>query len=176
MLLARRVAVGGIAAVVTALAIGIPTGIIQTSWYHRMTPVLWWNYPVWAISAILTGALVATYVRDLSTPGAGNPERQDIPGKHALAIRCRLPDLQQVGRIGDRGHRGTQLVRSDPARTCRRVAWTVGLRPVGTAAHGHRLQAPGSGGMRGAPGPDPETCRPIATSQRRHRSVDFCMA
>jgi len=64
MLLARRISVGGIAAVLTALAIGIPTGIIQTSWYHRMTPVLWWNYPVWAISAILTGALVATYVRD----------------------------------------------------------------------------------------------------------------
>ncbi len=64
MLLARRLAVGAIAAVATALAIGIPTGIIQTSWYHRMTPVLWWNYPVWALSAILTGFLVATYVRD----------------------------------------------------------------------------------------------------------------
>jgi hypothetical protein len=64
MLVVRRAAVGLVAAVVTALAIGIPTGIIQTSFYHRMTPVLWWNYPVWALSAILTGALVATYVRD----------------------------------------------------------------------------------------------------------------
>ena len=68
MLLARRIAVGGLAAVVTALVIGIPTGIIQTSWYQRMTPVLWWNYPVWAISAFLTGALVATYVRDPELP------------------------------------------------------------------------------------------------------------
>lgn len=68
MLLARRIAVGALAAVVTALAIGIPTGIIQTSWYQRMTPVLWWNYPVWAISAVLTGALVATYVRDPALP------------------------------------------------------------------------------------------------------------
>ena len=68
MLLARRIAVGGIAAILTALVIGIPTGIIQTSWYHRMTPVLWWNYPVWAMSAILTGTLVATYVRDPALP------------------------------------------------------------------------------------------------------------
>jgi hypothetical protein len=68
MLLARRLAIGGIAAIATALVIGIPTGIIQTPWYQRMTPVLWWNYPVWAASALLTGALVATYVRDPALP------------------------------------------------------------------------------------------------------------
>ncbi len=64
----RRVAVGAAAALVTALVIGIPTGIIQTSWYTRMTPVLWWNYPVWVVSSVLTGALIATYVRDPSVP------------------------------------------------------------------------------------------------------------
>ena len=68
MLVRRRVLLGGVAAVATALVIGIPTGIIQTPWYHRMTPVLWWNYPVWALSAILTGALAATYVRDPAVP------------------------------------------------------------------------------------------------------------
>ncbi|EGD42834.1 hypothetical protein ACFVJS_15790 [Nocardioides sp. NPDC057772] len=68
MLLARRLTIGGIVAIATALLIGIPTGIIQTPWYHRMTPVLWWNYPVWAISALLTGALIATYVRDPDLP------------------------------------------------------------------------------------------------------------
>ncbi|HRY09786.1 MAG TPA: hypothetical protein P5544_07415 [Candidatus Nanopelagicales bacterium] len=66
MLLARRLVVGFAAAAITGLLIGVPTGIIQTSFYHRMTPVLWWNYPVWALSAVLTGALVATYVRDPS--------------------------------------------------------------------------------------------------------------
>ena len=64
MLLHRRLAVGLASAVVTALVIGIPTGIVETSWYHRMTPVLWWNYPVWVVSSLLTGALLATYVRD----------------------------------------------------------------------------------------------------------------
>jgi hypothetical protein len=64
MFIYRRVGVGLVAAVVTALILGIPTGIIPTSFYHRMTPVLWWNYPVWALSSVLTGALLATYVRD----------------------------------------------------------------------------------------------------------------
>lgn len=64
----RRVVVGLLAAVVVALLIGIPTGIVETPWYTRMTPVLWWNYPVWALSSILSGALAATYVRDVSAP------------------------------------------------------------------------------------------------------------
>jgi hypothetical protein len=64
----RRVAVGVLAAVAVGLLIGIPTGIIETPWYTRMTPVLWWNYPVWALTSLLSGALAATYVRDPSVP------------------------------------------------------------------------------------------------------------
>lgn len=60
----RRTLIGTLAAVAVGLAIGVPTGIIETPWYTRMTPVLWWNYPVWALSSIMTGALAATYVRD----------------------------------------------------------------------------------------------------------------
>ena len=69
----RRLMVGVLAAVAVALMIGIPTGIVETSWYTRMTPVLWWNYPVWAASSILTGALAATYVRD---PAVAVPRSQ----------------------------------------------------------------------------------------------------
>lgn len=64
----RRVVVGVAAGLVVALIIGVPTGIIETSWYTRMTPVLWWNYPVWVLSSVLSGALAATYVRDSSVP------------------------------------------------------------------------------------------------------------
>ena len=64
----RRVVVGALAAVMVALLIGIPTGILETSWYTRMTPVLWWNYPVWLLSSVLSGALAATYVRAASVP------------------------------------------------------------------------------------------------------------
>lgn len=64
----RRVLIGALAAMLVALVIGIPTGVVETPWYTRMTPVLWWNYPVWALSSMLTGALTATYVRDPAVP------------------------------------------------------------------------------------------------------------
>lgn len=52
----------GIGVVVTALIIGVPTGVVETPFYTRMTPVLWWNYPVWLITSVLSGLVVATYV------------------------------------------------------------------------------------------------------------------
>lgn len=54
------VALGG--AAVTAFAIGVPTGVLPTDFYTRMTPVLWWNYPVLGLTAVLEGLLLATYI------------------------------------------------------------------------------------------------------------------
>lgn len=50
-------------AVVTAVLTGVPTDLVPNSFYRRMTPILWWNYPVWAATAVLTGLVFATYVR-----------------------------------------------------------------------------------------------------------------
>ncbi|MFF4728720.1 hypothetical protein ACFY3M_25855 [Streptomyces mirabilis] len=66
----RRWLVAAAVTVLTALVIGVPTGVIPTPFYTRMTPVLWWNYPVWAISSVLEGLLIATYVRLASPPPA----------------------------------------------------------------------------------------------------------
>ncbi|MER5436110.1 hypothetical protein [Streptomyces sp. NPDC002588] len=60
---ARRWAAAAAVAVIAALVIGVPTGVVPTPFYTRMTPVLWWNYPVWLVSSVLEGLLVATYVR-----------------------------------------------------------------------------------------------------------------
>ncbi|AGP54057.1 hypothetical protein M271_12305 [Streptomyces rapamycinicus NRRL 5491] len=49
-------------ALTAGAAIGVPTGVVRTPFYTRMTPVLWWNYPVWVASSLLMGLLVATYV------------------------------------------------------------------------------------------------------------------
>ena len=85
---ARRwlAAVGG--AVLTALVVGVPTGIVETPFYTRMTPVLWWNYPVWIATALLGGLIIATYVRTPET-------RQAMTGASAgggllsvLAVGC----------------------------------------------------------------------------------------
>lgn len=55
-----------------ALVMGVPTGIIETRFYTRMTPVTWWDYPVWATSAVLLGLTAATYVR-LPRPAGEQP-------------------------------------------------------------------------------------------------------
>lgn len=74
---ARRWVVAAAVTVIAALVIGVPTGVVPTPFYTRMTPVLWWNYPVWLVSSVLEGLLVATYVRigPADAPAAGPPER-----------------------------------------------------------------------------------------------------
>ena len=49
--------------VLTAMLTGIPTDIVPNPLFRRMTPVIWWNYPVWAATATLAGLVLATYVR-----------------------------------------------------------------------------------------------------------------
>lgn len=53
-----------VGAVLSALVLGVPTGIITTPFFVRMTPVLWWDYPVWIISAVLAGLLIGSYTRN----------------------------------------------------------------------------------------------------------------
>lgn len=60
----RRWVAATLVAVGAGLVMGVPTGIVRTGFYHRMTPVTWWDYPVWALSAVLIGLVCATYVRD----------------------------------------------------------------------------------------------------------------
>lgn len=66
----RHGAVGAAAAGLWLVLSGVPTDIIDTPLFTRMTPVLWWDYPFWAVAALLAGLLAATYV---SAPGAGAP-------------------------------------------------------------------------------------------------------
>jgi len=98
-------AVGSVAALVTALVIGIPTGIIETPWYHRMTSVLWWNYPVWALSAVLTGALVATYVRDPAVQVPTTQGGKTLAGSmlSLFAVGCPICNKLVVMAIGVSG-------------------------------------------------------------------------
>lgn len=70
-----------------ALLIGVPTGVISTPFYTRMTPVLWWNYPVWAVTSVLEGLLVATYLR-IGTP---------VPAPGTEAAEAQPRTLRAVG-------------------------------------------------------------------------------
>jgi hypothetical protein len=59
---ARRWTATLLAGAAAALVVGIPTGVVPSSLYHRMTPVTWWDYPIWVATATLMGLTAATYV------------------------------------------------------------------------------------------------------------------
>jgi hypothetical protein len=100
---ARRWLAAFAAAVVAALVVGVPTGVVQTSLYHRMTPVRWWDYPVWALSAVLVGLIAATYVRD-GRAGPPLPDRirrtMGATLLSAFAVGCPICNKLVVSVIG----------------------------------------------------------------------------
>lgn len=99
----RRWVVAVVVTILTALAIGIPTGIVRSPFYTRMTPVLWWNYPVWALSAVMAGVIAATYVRTpLHEPTGG---RTGFAGGFLsfLAVGCPVCNKIVVWALGVSG-------------------------------------------------------------------------
>ena len=74
------------AALVVALAVGLPTDVIPNPVFGRPVDVTWWSYPVLIVTAVLGGLLVATYVRLPDTQPASGPlhddeDELDTPGK-----------------------------------------------------------------------------------------------
>lgn len=65
---ARRWAAAALAAIATALIIGIPTVLIPNPVFGRSVPVQWWSYPVLAATAVLSGLIFATYIRTGAEP------------------------------------------------------------------------------------------------------------
>lgn len=59
----RQLLVGAAAAAVVAVTIGVPTVLIPNSFFSREIAVEPWSYPVWILTSVLAGLLVATYVR-----------------------------------------------------------------------------------------------------------------
>jgi len=103
---ARRWLVGVAAGVGSALLIGVPTGVVETSLYTRMTPVEWWNYPVWAVSAVLIGLTAATFAGG-GAPRAGGGRR--LAGGtvlSAFAIGCPVCNKLVVALLGVSGALG----------------------------------------------------------------------
>ena len=102
---ARRLAAATLSAVVFALAVGVPTGVVPTSFYTRMTPVVWWNYPVWAATAVLGGLVVATYVRRPAdrTPRNGTAAASGGGVLAAFAVGCPICNKLVVSVLGVSG-------------------------------------------------------------------------
>ena len=102
----RRWLVAALVAFLTALVIGVPTGIVETSFYTRMTPVTWWNYPVWALTALLVGLTAATYVRDGSAASRAPDRSRRTVGATLLstfAVGCPICNKLVVALVGVSG-------------------------------------------------------------------------
>lgn len=60
------------AALLTVVLIGVPTDIVANPWFGREIPVRWWEYPVLALTAVLTGLWFAIQLppkdRDSAAP------------------------------------------------------------------------------------------------------------
>ena len=65
-----------------ALLVGVATVLIPNPWFSREIATVWWNYPVWIVTAVLVGLLTATYMRapaaagDQATGPGGASERR----------------------------------------------------------------------------------------------------
>lgn len=102
---ARRWGVAVLATGVAALLTGVPTDLVPTGLFQRMIPAVWWNYPVWAVSAVLLGLIAATYVRTSETSGVGRQAGRTIGGGvvSVFAIGCPICNKFVVLALGTGG-------------------------------------------------------------------------
>ncbi len=91
------------ASLVAALVVGLPTDVIPNPVFGRPVPVTWWSPVVLAVSAVLSGMLVATYVRQPS--GVDRPARAGgLGGALAFfAVGCPVCNKLVVVALGASG-------------------------------------------------------------------------
>jgi hypothetical protein len=95
---------GLLAAVLSAVIVGVPTDVVDTTWFTRMTPVRWWEYPVLTLTAVLTGLWFA-----MVRPEADERGRVGVLGTSllsTLAVGCPICNKAVVGLLGMSGALG----------------------------------------------------------------------
>ncbi|MBO0595804.1 hypothetical protein I2485_13190 [Nesterenkonia sp. E16_7] len=63
----RQIVIATIAAGVIGVLVGVATVLIPNAYFARDIPPVWWNYPVWILTSVFSGMLMATYVRPSSS-------------------------------------------------------------------------------------------------------------
>lgn len=79
------------AALGSLVLLGVPTVLIPNSFFTREVPPTVWSYPVWILTSILMGLLIATYVR---------PVRGKRPGTDAEAPDPNREKGTRFGMVG----------------------------------------------------------------------------
>lgn len=82
----RQVFGAAMAAVIVGVVVGVATVLIPNPVFGRDVPPVPWNYPVWIATSILTGILVATYIRPGGTapPDAAEPAAPSVDGESGI--------------------------------------------------------------------------------------------
>lgn len=122
----RQFAVAALVAAGFALLVGVVTVLIPNPWFARDIDTVWWNYPVWVLTALGVGMLTATYVRQPAAPG------DDAAGDE-------LPEERRTTRMGIAGGVLTWFAVGCPV--CNKIAllalgysgaitWFAPLQPV----------------------------------------------
>lgn len=98
----RRWLVAALVTAAVAVATGIPTDLVPTSLYTRMTPIPWWSWPIWSATAVLAGLLAASFVRERS---AGVRAASPLGGGliSFLAVGCPICNKLVVAVLGVSG-------------------------------------------------------------------------
>lgn len=100
------IAAGGpavLAAVASALVVGVPTDVIDTPWFTRMTPVRVWEVPVLVLTALLTGAWFGLRAAGRSGVSSGVFGSSVLS---ALAVGCPICNKIVIALLGVSGALG----------------------------------------------------------------------
>lgn len=99
-----QVAVAMAATAAVAVVVGVPSAVLANPFFVRMSPVPWWSYAVWALTAALSGVLAATYVDRRATIAVA-PGRAGILANVAsvLAVGCPVCNKLVVAAVGITG-------------------------------------------------------------------------
>jgi hypothetical protein len=86
---ARRYLVALAAGIGWLVLSGVPTDLVDTPLFVRMTPAEWWNYLLWMASAVLVGLLAATYI--------AGPDRDVVGASHSKVLGGGMLSVFAVG-------------------------------------------------------------------------------
>lgn len=96
----RHVTVATASAVAVALVVGFATVLIPNSLFSREIPPVWWNYPVWLVTSVLSGMLAATYLRSGTTDEArGAAAQADAAAGQGTVLERRTNRLGLAGGV-----------------------------------------------------------------------------
>jgi hypothetical protein len=91
------------ASAITAVLIGLPTDVVPNPWFTRMTAVRPFDYVVLALTAVFTGALLASYLLPLATARAAGRAGYGAGILGWLAVGCPVCNKLVVLLFGSSG-------------------------------------------------------------------------